>query len=129
MKLMTTSVTALAAFGILAGAGLSASACEFGKGVTAAVTPPAVSEDVTASAPTVDPMLLADASKAMLVPVAPMGVVYSAAAVLLGGWFVWRALRLWRGTSPAESMRLFRFSIVYLALLFAAVAADAAIVG
>jgi hypothetical protein len=54
-----------------------------------------------------------------------MGVVYSTAAVLLGGWFVWRALRLWRGTSPAESMRLFRFSIVYLALLFAAVAADA----
>jgi heme o synthase len=65
----------------------------------------------------------------LLVPVAPMGVVYSAAAVLLGGWFVWRALRLWRGTSPAESMRLFRFSIVYLALLFAAVAADAAILG
>ena len=65
----------------------------------------------------------------LLVPVAPMGVVYATAAVLLGGWFVWRALRLWRGTSPAESMRLFRFSIVYLALLFAAVAADAAIVG
>ncbi|RPJ13368.1 MAG: protoheme IX farnesyltransferase, partial [Actinobacteria bacterium] len=65
----------------------------------------------------------------LLVPVAPMGVIYSAAAVLLGGWFVWRALRLWRGTSPAESMRLFRFSIVYLALLFAAVAADAAILG
>jgi len=65
----------------------------------------------------------------LLVPVAPMGVVYAAAAVLLGGWFVWRALRLWRGTSPAESMRLFRFSIVYLALLFAAVAADAAILG
>jgi protoheme IX farnesyltransferase len=63
----------------------------------------------------------------LLVPVASMGIVYSAAAVVLGGWFVWRALRLWRGTSPAESMRLFRFSIVYLALLFAAVAADAAI--
>ena len=29
MKLMTTSVTALAAFGILAGAGLSAAACQF----------------------------------------------------------------------------------------------------
>jgi protoheme IX farnesyltransferase len=64
----------------------------------------------------------------LLVPVASMGVVYAAAAVLLGGWFVWRALRLWRGASPAESMRLFRFSIVYLAVLFAAVAADVAIV-
>ena len=61
----------------------------------------------------------------LLVPVAWMGLVYLGAAVVLGGWFVWRALRLWRGTSPAESMRLFRFSIVYLALLFAAVAADA----
>jgi heme o synthase len=61
----------------------------------------------------------------VLVPVASMGVVYTAAAVGLGGWFVWRALRLWRATSPAESMRLFRFSIVYLGALFAAVAADA----
>ena len=51
----------------------------------------------------------------LLVPVASMGLVYVVAAVVLGGWFVWRALRLWRGTSPAESMRLFRFSIVYLA--------------
>jgi protoheme IX farnesyltransferase len=61
----------------------------------------------------------------VLVPVASMGLLYVGAAVVLGGWFVWRALRLWLGTSPAESMRLFRFSIVYLALLFAAVAADA----
>ena len=61
----------------------------------------------------------------VLVPVASMGAIYLTAAVGLGGWFVWRALRLWRGTSPAESMRLFRFSIVYLGLLFAAVAADA----
>jgi protoheme IX farnesyltransferase len=65
----------------------------------------------------------------LLVPVASMGAIYLAAAVILGGWFVWRALRLWRGTSPAESMRLFRFSIVYLGLLFAAVAADALVLG
>ena len=61
----------------------------------------------------------------VLVPFASMGALYVVAAVVLGGWFVWRALRLWRGTTPAESMRLFRFSIVYLGLLFAAVAADA----
>jgi protoheme IX farnesyltransferase len=65
----------------------------------------------------------------LLVPVASMGAIYLAAAVILGGWFVWRALRLWRGTSPAESMRLFRFSIVYLGLLFAAVAADSLVLG
>ena len=51
---------------------------------------------------------------------------YAAAALVLGGWFVWRAIRLWLGASRADSMRLFRFSIVYLGLLFAAVAVDAA---
>jgi protoheme IX farnesyltransferase len=58
-----------------------------------------------------------------------MGAIYAVAAVGLGGWFVWRALRLWRGGSPADSMLLFRTSIVYLALLFAAVGADALIAG
>jgi protoheme IX farnesyltransferase len=63
----------------------------------------------------------------LLVPAGSMGAIYAVAAVALGGWFVWRALRLWRGGAPADSMRLFRYSIVYLALLFAAVAADALI--
>jgi heme o synthase len=63
----------------------------------------------------------------LLVPVADMGAVYASVAVVLGGWFVARALRLWRSASPAESMRLFRFSIVYLGLLFTAVAVDAAL--
>jgi protoheme IX farnesyltransferase len=61
----------------------------------------------------------------LLVPVASMGAIYTSAAIVLGGWFVWRALRLWRGGSPAESMRLFKFSILYLGALFAAVALDA----
>jgi protoheme IX farnesyltransferase len=65
----------------------------------------------------------------VLVPVASMGAIYTATAVVLGGWFVWRALRLWRGTSPAESMRLFKFSILYLGLLFASVALDAVALG
>ncbi|HEY7660504.1 MAG TPA: heme o synthase [Actinomycetota bacterium] len=63
----------------------------------------------------------------ILVPVAPMGALYTLSAVLLGGWFVWRSLRLWRRATPSDSMRLFRYSIVYLALLFGAVAADALI--
>lgn len=72
MKLMTTSVTALAAFGILAGASLSAGACEFHKNhVTAAATPPAAQEEVAAPATAVDPVLLADAANAAIVPVAP----------------------------------------------------------
>jgi len=61
----------------------------------------------------------------VLYPVANMGPVYLATAVVLGGIFVYRALRLWRERTPALAMNLFRFSIVYLALLFAAVGADA----
>ncbi len=61
----------------------------------------------------------------VLIPIGHMGITYVAAATILGGAFVYRALRLWRGGSPAESMRLFKFSIVYLGLLFAAVALDA----
>jgi protoheme IX farnesyltransferase len=61
----------------------------------------------------------------VLVPVGHMGAVYLTTAVILGGLFLYRALVLWRGSSPGEAMRLFRFSIVYLALLFAAVAVDA----
>ena len=62
--------------------------------------------------------------------VARMGVVYLAAAVILGAIFLWQAYRLWRhGTSEeastAGAIRLYRFSISYLTLLFAAVAVDA----
>ena len=61
--------------------------------------------------------------------VARMGPVYSAAAVVLGAMFLWRAWVLWRqGIAPEEStaqaVRLYRWSITYLTLLFAAVAVD-----
>jgi len=57
-------------------------------------------------------------------PVAHTGLLYAAAALVLGGLFVAGALRLQRGPSIAAAMRLFRFSILYLGLLFVAVAAD-----
>jgi heme o synthase len=60
----------------------------------------------------------------VLVPLAHMGALYTASAVVLGGMFVHKALRLWRERSAALAVELFRFSIVYLGLLFAAVAAD-----
>jgi len=59
----------------------------------------------------------------LLVPVGRMGAVYTATAIVLGGAFVWRALRLWR--EPSDALRLFRYSIAYLGLLFASVAVDA----
>ena len=56
-----------------------------------------------------------------------MGPIYLVTAVGLGGAFVYRALRLWQTGDPARSWGLFKFSIWYLAALFAAVAVDAVI--
>ena len=61
----------------------------------------------------------------VLMPVAGLGLVYLGAALLLGGTFVYRALILWRAPTPERSWAVFRFSIVYLAALFGAVAVDA----
>ncbi len=46
------------------------------------------------------------------------GIVYLVGAVLLGLRFVWYAWRLYREYSEALARRTFRFSIIYLALLF-----------
>ncbi len=59
-----------------------------------------------------------------LLPVAPMGLVYAAAAVGLGAGFVILALRLRLNPTAQSAMGLFRYSLSYLALLFAAIAAD-----
>ena len=52
------------------------------------------------------------------------GFIYLGAALLLGGLFIWYAFRLWRETSGKASAALFRYSILYLALLFVAMAVD-----
>jgi protoheme IX farnesyltransferase len=65
------------------------------------------------------------AATLVLVPVASMGPIYLATAVVLGGSFVFRALRLWREPSAAKAWGLFKFSVLYLGALFAAVAIDA----
>jgi len=62
----------------------------------------------------------------LLLPAAGMGWIYLAAAVVLGALFLWRALRLRADAgSSRAAIGLFRYSISYLTLLFAAVAADA----
>jgi protoheme IX farnesyltransferase len=60
----------------------------------------------------------------LLVPAGRMGPVYLAAAVLLGGALVGYAVRVLRDGGSRAAMALFRFSITYLGLLFAAVAVD-----
>jgi protoheme IX farnesyltransferase len=44
--------------------------------------------------------------------------------VALGGAFLVLAVRLWRQDRDVVAMRLFRFSIAYLFLLFAGLVAD-----
>jgi protoheme IX farnesyltransferase len=65
------------------------------------------------------------ATTLVLVPVGHMGLVYTIAAVALGGTFVYRALQVWRTGDDARTRRLFAFSILYLAGLFGAVGLDA----
>jgi heme o synthase len=65
----------------------------------------------------------------LLYPAGRMGAVYLAAAVALGGAFIWRALELRRDLSGRRAIRLFSFSNTYLALLFCAMALDAVIRG
>jgi heme o synthase len=64
---------------------------------------------------------------ATLVPVAfgIFGLVYLVPAAVLGGLFTWAAFRLWRETSRRRAVALFHFSLLYLALLFVAMALDA----
>jgi heme o synthase len=60
----------------------------------------------------------------LLVPVARMGAIYVTAALLLGTVFVGHAVRVVRKGGTRAAMGMFRFSITYLGLLFAAVAVD-----
>ena len=62
-----------------------------------------------------------------LCPAAQMGPVYLIAALVLGARFVRCAQVLLRDYSPEAAMKLFKYSISYLGLLFAAIAADSLI--
>jgi protoheme IX farnesyltransferase len=52
------------------------------------------------------------------------GVVYLTASMLLGGAFVWLAAMLYRRHDRRSALRLYLFSLAYLALLFGAMVAD-----
>jgi len=63
----------------------------------------------------------------LLVPVAPMGVLYTVVALGSGGWFIYESHKLYQrallGEDP-QPMRVFHSSISYLTLLFVAVGID-----
>jgi len=69
-------------------------------------------------------ILLVAASLA-LYPLHVMGALYFAAAAVLGGVFLLDALRAWREqTSTLQARRLFRYSLLYLALMCAVMVID-----
>jgi len=65
----------------------------------------------------------------VFVPVADMGWIYIAAAVVLGALFTFRSVVLLRTGSEKVAMQLFHFSITYLVVLFGAMAVDQLLLG
>ena len=59
----------------------------------------------------------------MLQPLTEMGLIYLITALVTGVWFVWESIRLLR--DPGRAMLLFRYSNLYLTVLFSAMAVDA----
>lgn len=67
----------------------------------------------------------------VLIPVAPMGIVYTVVAVLAGGWFIVETHLLYSRSlagRDANEMRVFHSSNTYLTALFIAVAIDPLVV-
>jgi protoheme IX farnesyltransferase len=57
-------------------------------------------------------------------PVAGMGNLYLGVAIVSGALFTWFSIQVIRVPTPASAMRLFGYSITYITVLFAAMAAD-----
>lgn len=67
------------------------------------------------------------AASLLLIPVAPMGVLYAVVAVVAGGWFIVESHRLYQRSlrgGDLTPMKVFHSSISYLTLLFLAVGID-----
>ena len=53
-----------------------------------------------------------------------MGLVFLAGAIVLGGLFLIQAIAMWRDGTDARAVRLYKYSITYLAALFALIVLD-----
>lgn len=63
----------------------------------------------------------------LLIPVAPMGLIYAVVALGSGAWFIYEAHRLYAASireGEVRPMRVFHASITYLTLVFLAVGVD-----
>ncbi|HEX4857623.1 MAG TPA: heme o synthase [Usitatibacteraceae bacterium] len=68
--------------------------------------------------------LLLAASTLLPVAIGMSGLVYLVSIVVLNGLFIWMAVELYRRYSDALARRIFSYSIIYLALLFASLLVD-----
>ena len=55
---------------------------------------------------------------------AGLGLIYLLSAVALGAVFLWRAWQVNQNHTPLKVLRLYKYSLVYLALLFVAMVVD-----
>jgi protoheme IX farnesyltransferase len=85
---------------------------------------PAVASIRTTSTRILIYTLLLWALTVLFAPVAGMGHLYLASALLLGAVFTGFAVQLGRQATPRAAMRLFSWSITYITLLFGAIAVD-----
>ena len=53
-----------------------------------------------------------------------LSTIYLVGSLVLGGGFIWLAVRLQRRADRRSALRLYLFSLAYLALLFATMVAD-----
>jgi len=67
------------------------------------------------------------ASSFGLIPVADLGWIYAATAGVGGAVFIWKAFMLWRHPETTAPMGLYKYSLIYLALVFVAMGIDAAL--
>jgi protoheme IX farnesyltransferase len=93
---------------------------------------PVVADDVAVGRQILAYTAATVATSLVLVPVAALGWVYLAVAVVSGGWFLSEALRLLadaRRGRALRPMRLFHASISYLTFVFVGVAVDVLLLG
>jgi protoheme IX farnesyltransferase len=85
---------------------------------------PSVADDETVGRQIVAYTVVVWALSLVFIPVAGMGLLYSAAAVVLGALFTVQSVRLRADPTPERAMALFHWSITYVSLLFGVMAVD-----
>ena len=86
---------------------------------------PSVADDATVGRQIVAYTVVVWALTLLFIPVADMGLLYAADAVVLGAVFTVQSVRLREDPTPERAMALFHWSITYVSLLFGVMAVDA----